>query len=213
MKWKSFLDFTSPDGSFTCSTLCRLSLQDIIPGIMHWKRFQPLVFSSLPETSKVETTQSCDPFAVALLPAHVPATLDALPEEDRLEAAERELCEQNIEITLTPEMIEAEFPLLDSKDTKKENLSQKLTESSLTEAHTTRAWLDRDRAKRTHQCLISPMKAAVHLVFGKYLFPWIQRIISSLSAMINLRFSAALVVASAPWRPTQGTPAAKCPRN
>nr|XP_044625038.1 cilia- and flagella-associated protein 221-like isoform X3 [Equus asinus] len=87
---------------------------------MHWKRFQPLVFSSLPETSKVETTQSCDPFAVALLPAHVPATLDALPEEDRLEAAERELCEQNIEITLTPEMIEAEFPLLDSKDTKKE---------------------------------------------------------------------------------------------
>lgn len=93
------------------------------------------------------------------------------------------------------------------------SLSQKLTESSLTEAHTTRAWLDRDRAKRTHQCLISPMKAAVHLVFGKYLFPWIQRIISSLSAMINLRFSAALVVASAPWRPTQGTPAAKCPRN
>nr|XP_023478528.1 cilia- and flagella-associated protein 221 isoform X5 [Equus caballus] len=93
---------------------------DIIPGIMHWKRFQPLVFSSLPETSKVETTQSCDPFEVALLPAHVPATLDALPEEDRLEAAERELCEQNIEITLTPEMIEAEFPLLDSKDTKKQ---------------------------------------------------------------------------------------------
>uniref|UniRef100_A0A9L0JMT2 Cilia and flagella associated protein 221 n=1 Tax=Equus asinus TaxID=9793 RepID=A0A9L0JMT2_EQUAS len=111
----------SHDGSSTPLTQKQfLHHTDIIPGIMHWKRFQPLVFSSLPETSKVETTQSCDPFAVALLPAHVPATLDALPEEDRLEAAERELCEQNIEITLTPEMIEAEFPLLDSKDTKKE---------------------------------------------------------------------------------------------
>ncbi|XP_028003906.2 cilia- and flagella-associated protein 221 isoform X2 [Eptesicus fuscus] len=30
---------------------------DIIPGIMHWKRFQPLVLSSLPDTSKIETTQ------------------------------------------------------------------------------------------------------------------------------------------------------------
>ncbi|XP_070363608.1 cilia- and flagella-associated protein 221 isoform X2 [Equus asinus] len=113
----------SHDGSSTPLTQKQfLHHTDIIPGIMHWKRFQPLVFSSLPETSKVETTQSCDPFEVALLPAHVPATLDALPEEDRLEAAERELCEQNIEITLTPEMIAAEFPLLDSKDTKKEKL-------------------------------------------------------------------------------------------
>nr|XP_044625041.1 cilia- and flagella-associated protein 221-like isoform X6 [Equus asinus] len=105
---------------------------------MHWKRFQPLVFSSLPETSKVETTQSCDPFAVALLPAHVPATLDALPEEDRLEAAERELCEQNIEITLTPEMIEAEFPLLDSKDTKKEKILESSTQQPL--AHQAKVW-------------------------------------------------------------------------
>ena len=31
-----------------------------------------------------------------------------------------ELCEQNIEVMLTPEMIEMEFPVLDHKDTKKE---------------------------------------------------------------------------------------------
>ncbi|XP_030879062.1 cilia- and flagella-associated protein 221-like, partial [Leptonychotes weddellii] len=87
---------------------------------MHWKKFQPLTLSSLPETSKTETTQSCDSFNLVMLPKNVPALLDALPEEDRLETAERELCEQNIEVILTPEMIEAEFPMLDHTDTKKE---------------------------------------------------------------------------------------------
>ena len=31
-----------------------------------------------------------------------------------------ELCEQSVEIMLTPEMIEVEFPMLDYKNTKKE---------------------------------------------------------------------------------------------
>ncbi|KAK2504698.1 hypothetical protein MC885_016428, partial [Smutsia gigantea] len=93
---------------------------DIIPGIMHWKRFQSLLLSSLPETSKTEKTQSCDSFNLVMLPVNVPAILDALPEEDRLETVERELCEQNVDIILTPEMIEVEFPMLDYKDTKKE---------------------------------------------------------------------------------------------
>uniref|UniRef100_A0A452UB10 Cilia and flagella associated protein 221 n=1 Tax=Ursus maritimus TaxID=29073 RepID=A0A452UB10_URSMA len=93
---------------------------DIIPGIMHWKKFQPLALSSLPETSKTETTQSYGSFNSVMLPETVPAILGALPEEDRLETAERELCEQNIEVILTPEMIEAEFPMLDHKDNKKE---------------------------------------------------------------------------------------------
>ncbi|XP_036742545.2 cilia- and flagella-associated protein 221 isoform X2 [Manis pentadactyla] len=93
---------------------------DIIPGIMHWKRFQSLLLSYLSETSKAETTQSCDSFNLVMLPVNVPAILDALPEEDRLETVERELCEQNVDVILTPEMIEVEFPMLDYKDTKKE---------------------------------------------------------------------------------------------
>ncbi|XP_023618285.1 cilia- and flagella-associated protein 221 [Myotis lucifugus] len=93
---------------------------DIIPGIMHWKRFQPQVLTSLPDTSKTETAQSCDSLSSVMLPIDVPATLKALPEEDRLDTVERELCEQNMEIMLTPEMIEVEFPMLDHKDTKKE---------------------------------------------------------------------------------------------
>uniref|UniRef100_A0A8D1Y2S4 HYDIN/VesB/CFA65-like Ig-like domain-containing protein n=1 Tax=Sus scrofa TaxID=9823 RepID=A0A8D1Y2S4_PIG len=93
---------------------------DIIPGVMTWKKFQSLALSSLPETSKIETSQSCDSFNLVMLPVNVPAVLDALPEEDKMETFERELCEQSVEIMLTPEMIEVEFPMLDYKDTKKE---------------------------------------------------------------------------------------------
>ncbi|XP_054978297.1 cilia- and flagella-associated protein 221 [Sorex araneus] len=93
---------------------------DIIPGVMNWKKFQPLVLSPFFDNYKVETTQSCDSFSLAMLPEDAPAILDALPEEDRLETLERELCEQNMEVTLTPGMIELEFPMLDDKDSKKE---------------------------------------------------------------------------------------------
>ncbi|XP_006868790.1 PREDICTED: primary ciliary dyskinesia protein 1-like [Chrysochloris asiatica] len=93
---------------------------DIIPGIMHWKKFQPLVLSSLPDTSKTETSWSSDPFNTIMLPIDVPAIVHNLPEEDKLEITERELCEQDIDVMLTPEMIQVEFPMLDHKDTKKE---------------------------------------------------------------------------------------------
>ncbi|XP_077009681.1 cilia- and flagella-associated protein 221 isoform X2 [Tamandua tetradactyla] len=93
---------------------------DIIPGVMHWKRFQSLFLSSLPDTSKTEVTQSCDSFNAVMLPADVPAIAGGLPEEDRLEIAERDLCERDINIMLTPEMIQVEFPMLDPKDTKQE---------------------------------------------------------------------------------------------
>uniref|UniRef100_A0A8C3YTV1 Cilia and flagella associated protein 221 n=1 Tax=Catagonus wagneri TaxID=51154 RepID=A0A8C3YTV1_9CETA len=93
---------------------------DIIPGVMTWKKFPSLALSSLPETTRTETTQSCDSFSLVMLPVNVPAVLDALPEEDRMETSERELCEQSVEIMLTPEMIEVEFPMLEYKDTKKE---------------------------------------------------------------------------------------------
>ncbi|XP_064238907.1 cilia- and flagella-associated protein 221 isoform X2 [Aotus nancymaae] len=93
---------------------------DVIPGIMHWKSFQSLVLSSLPDPFKMETTKSCDSFNSFMLPIEVPAILDALPEEDRLETVERELCEQNIEVMLTPEMIKVEFPMLNCKDIRKE---------------------------------------------------------------------------------------------
>ncbi|XP_017355743.1 cilia- and flagella-associated protein 221 isoform X1 [Cebus imitator] len=93
---------------------------DIIPGIMHWKSFQSLVLSSLPDPFNMETTKSCDSFNSFMLPIEVPAILDALPEEDRLETLESELCEQNIEVMLTPEMIKVEFPMLNCKDIRKE---------------------------------------------------------------------------------------------
>nr|XP_051704708.1 cilia- and flagella-associated protein 221 isoform X3 [Oryctolagus cuniculus] len=121
---------------------------DIIPGVMHWKKFQSplLVLPSLLDGSKLEVTQSSDAFNSVMLPVDVPTPLDALPDEDRLETSERELCEQNIEVMLTPEMIKAEFPLLDHKDTKKEKEikdqaqpAEKLGERVLEEVKTMRS--------------------------------------------------------------------------
>ncbi|XP_031236497.1 cilia- and flagella-associated protein 221 [Mastomys coucha] len=93
---------------------------DIIPGIMNWKKFQPLVFSSMSDPSRVETTQRSDWLSLTMLPTDVPAPLEDLPEEDRLETAERDLCDQSIEVMLTPEMIQVEFPMLIHRDSKKE---------------------------------------------------------------------------------------------
>ncbi|XP_012662330.1 cilia- and flagella-associated protein 221 [Otolemur garnettii] len=91
---------------------------DIIPGVMRWKKFHSQVFSSLPDSTKIESTQSCDSLNSVMLPTDVPAILAALPEDDRLETVERELSEKTIEVTLTPEMIQAEFPTLDTKKEK-----------------------------------------------------------------------------------------------
>uniref|UniRef100_A0A8C2MWC8 Cilia and flagella associated protein 221 n=1 Tax=Cricetulus griseus TaxID=10029 RepID=A0A8C2MWC8_CRIGR len=93
---------------------------DIIPGVMNWKRFQPLIFSSLSDISRMEITQRSDWYSPVLLPVDTPAPLDALPEEDRLETMERELCEQSTEVMLTPEMIQVEFPMVNNKEAKKE---------------------------------------------------------------------------------------------
>ncbi|GAB1285349.1 Cilia- and flagella-associated protein 221 [Apodemus speciosus] len=110
---------------------------DIIPGIMNWKKFQPLVFNSMSDPSRAETTQRSDWYSLMMLPVDTPAPLEDLPEEDRLETTERlkpkqpetqfnqttaaaDLCDQGIEVMLTPEMIQVEFPMLTHRDSKKE---------------------------------------------------------------------------------------------
>ncbi|XP_010630610.1 cilia- and flagella-associated protein 221 [Fukomys damarensis] len=95
---------------------------DIIPGIMHWKRFQSLALTALPDPAKLETTHSCDSYNPVMLPVDIPAPLDALPEEDTLETIECEPCERSTEVILTPEMIQAEFFMLDHKDTKQKEV-------------------------------------------------------------------------------------------
>ncbi|KAM6174680.1 cilia- and flagella-associated protein 221 [Erethizon dorsatum] len=99
---------------------------DIIPGIMHWKRFQSLALSAMPDPSKIETPRSCDYYNPVILPVDIPEPLDALPEEDRLEAVECELYEHSAEVILTPEMIQAEFFMLDHKDTKKRDVKDQI---------------------------------------------------------------------------------------
>ncbi|XP_021022400.1 cilia- and flagella-associated protein 221 [Mus caroli] len=102
---------------------------DIIPGIMNWKKFQPLVFSSMSDPSMMEATQRSDWYSPLMLPIDVPAPLEDLPEEDRLETTERDLCDQGIEVMLTPEMVQVEFPMLIHRDSKKEKDFKDSTQS------------------------------------------------------------------------------------
>uniref|UniRef100_A0A4X2L164 Cilia and flagella associated protein 221 n=1 Tax=Vombatus ursinus TaxID=29139 RepID=A0A4X2L164_VOMUR len=105
-----------------------LNRKDIIPGVMNWKKFSPLVLLALPDTSTMASTSCQDPYNTDMLPSEVPKILSELQEEDRMEITEQEPGDQPTNI-LTPEMLRAEFMMLESKDEKDDNSEQNNTEA------------------------------------------------------------------------------------
>lgn len=98
-----------------------LERQDVIPGVMTWKRFpcQPLVsMAASPTLSSIWTPRWTDPFSEELLPTELPALLPGLPEEDAM--SDDELDDESADPGLTeipvptPEMVRAQFPTADS---------------------------------------------------------------------------------------------------
>ncbi|KAJ7384106.1 hypothetical protein OS493_023430 [Desmophyllum pertusum] len=98
-----------------------LERQDVIPGVMTWKRFpcQPLVsMAANPTISNVWIPRWTDPFSKDLLPTDVPSLLHGLPEEDVM--SDDEMDEEGAdpgfkEIPVpTPEMVRAQFPTAES---------------------------------------------------------------------------------------------------
>nr|XP_002733102.1 PREDICTED: primary ciliary dyskinesia protein 1-like [Saccoglossus kowalevskii] len=105
-----------------------LDREDVIRGVMQWKKFpsQGLVsLSNTPTLTNVWVPRWTDPFSQDMLPEDMPVLLDGLPVDDREELAysdtsddEREECEDELpeksdKIILTPEMVNAQFPLID----------------------------------------------------------------------------------------------------
>ncbi|CAH3130560.1 unnamed protein product [Pocillopora meandrina] len=98
-----------------------LERQDVIPGVMTWKRFpcQPLVsMAANPTISNVWIPRWTDPFSEDLLPTEVPSLLQGLPDDDVMsdDEAEEEGADpgfQEIPIP-TPEMVCAQFPSAES---------------------------------------------------------------------------------------------------
>ncbi|XP_068715346.1 cilia- and flagella-associated protein 221-like isoform X1 [Montipora foliosa] len=98
-----------------------LERQDVIPGVMTWKRFpcQPLVsMAANPTLSTIWIPRWTDPFSEELLPTEVPTLLTGLPDEDVM--SDEEIDEEGVdpgfkEIAVpTPEMVRAQFPTSES---------------------------------------------------------------------------------------------------
>ncbi|XP_038645746.1 cilia- and flagella-associated protein 221 isoform X1 [Scyliorhinus canicula] len=86
---------------------------EMIKGLMSWKRFPPAVLTSLSNTdflSNIWTPRWYDPFTSDMLPVDAPLHVDKLSEEDR----ENITMESSGEVILKPEMLEAEFVMVQS---------------------------------------------------------------------------------------------------
>ncbi|XP_077978067.1 cilia- and flagella-associated protein 221-like [Glandiceps talaboti] len=107
-----------------------LDREDVIRGVMQWKKFpsQGLVsLSNTPTLTNVWVPRWTDPFSQDMLPSEVPTLLDGLARDDAVEMAHSDTSEdegdvvdkdvdserREDEIALTPEMVNAQFPLID----------------------------------------------------------------------------------------------------
>lgn len=97
-----------------------LDREDTIRGIMGWKKFPSQGLTSLantPTLTSVWVPRWDDQFGSDLLPEEVPVLLDQLPEDDRqnIEDEDHENFTQSVEMTLTPDMVAAQFSIIDPK--------------------------------------------------------------------------------------------------
>lgn len=91
---------------------------DVIKGIMTWKSFPSqasVVVSQIPVISDTALPRWSDPFCEALLPIVTPDLLHDLPEDDKANLLENtaEMSSEYDVIELTPEMVNAQFPVKD----------------------------------------------------------------------------------------------------
>ncbi|KFP03394.1 Primary ciliary dyskinesia protein 1, partial [Calypte anna] len=84
--------------------------KEVICGVMEWRRFLPVLYSTFSNTPSLTTSTPRDPYSLDMLPRDVPPMLDDLPERDRENIIDHETGETEFKITLTPEMVKAEFP-------------------------------------------------------------------------------------------------------
>ncbi|XP_063285223.1 cilia- and flagella-associated protein 221 isoform X3 [Pelobates fuscus] len=89
-----------------------LSREEILRGTMVWRRFPSIALSAASPSIRAGTPRWCDPFNADLLPLDIPSTLCDLPEEDKENILMKELEEKDMKASLTPNMLKAEFPLI-----------------------------------------------------------------------------------------------------
>ncbi|KAM6129380.1 LOW QUALITY PROTEIN: cilia- and flagella-associated protein 221 [Pterocles gutturalis] len=87
-----------------------LDHKEVICGVMEWRKFLPVVYSTFSDTPTLTSTTPRDPYSLDMLPRDVPPLLYDLPERDRENIIDHETDETEFKMVLTPEMVRAEFP-------------------------------------------------------------------------------------------------------
>ncbi|XP_009994322.1 PREDICTED: primary ciliary dyskinesia protein 1 [Chaetura pelagica] len=87
-----------------------LDHKEVISGVMEWRKFLPVVYSTFSNSPTWTITTPRDPYSLDMLPRDAPPTLDDLPERDRENIIDHETDETEFGMILTPEMVRAEFP-------------------------------------------------------------------------------------------------------
>ncbi|XP_025964845.2 cilia- and flagella-associated protein 221 [Dromaius novaehollandiae] len=87
--------------------------KEVIRGVMSWRKFLPVVYSTFSNTPTLTSTTSRDPYSLDMLPRDVPPKLDDLPERDRENISDYETDETEFKVILTPDMVRAEFPQIE----------------------------------------------------------------------------------------------------
>ncbi|XP_071157794.1 cilia- and flagella-associated protein 221-like isoform X2 [Mytilus edulis] len=108
-----------------------LDREDVVRGVMTWKKFPSQGLTSLsntPTLTNVWVPRWDDQFDDDLLPRDVPDLLDSLPDEDKQNILDEEEEEgrttSRLDVTLTPEMVTAQFSLIDTSTPTDEKTSQ-----------------------------------------------------------------------------------------
>lgn len=108
-----------------------LDREDVVRGVMTWKKFPSQGLTSLsntPTLTNVWVPRWDDQFDNDLLPRDVPDLLDSLPEDDKQNIVDEEEDDgrstSRQEVMLTPDMVTAQFPLIDMSAPTDEKASQ-----------------------------------------------------------------------------------------
>uniref|UniRef100_A0A8C9F8C3 Primary ciliary dyskinesia protein 1 n=1 Tax=Pavo cristatus TaxID=9049 RepID=A0A8C9F8C3_PAVCR len=105
--------------------------KEVICGVMDWRRFSPVVYSTFPNTPVSTSTTSRDPYSLDMLPRDVPPVLYNLPERDRENIIDLGTDETEFEVLLTPEMLSAEFPQIEQMLSEEGNVKSAKEERDL----------------------------------------------------------------------------------
>ncbi|XP_053838316.1 cilia- and flagella-associated protein 221 isoform X1 [Vidua macroura] len=87
-----------------------LDHKEVICGVMEWRKFSPLEYSTFSNIPTLTNTVLRDPYSSDMLPRDVPPVLSDLSERDKENIIDHETDEAEFNMILTPEMVKAEFP-------------------------------------------------------------------------------------------------------